>query len=264
MSTDEASGLTSATPQDLGSQVVTQLANDLFSGVYVPGDLLPKEIELVETFGVSRASVRSGLQTLTSLGIVRRMRGLGTMVADYRDWNVLDSAVTGWMIEYANPHPEFLREIYEFRRSTEPFIAALAASRATARDLVGIEESFLAMEQALNPTGDDGGAPDLQRFSIADVEFHAAIYQSTHNLVWERLAHILRPSITLVVTKSNTTADELRDSLGRHRQLMESIRLRQPQAAYEAAVSVMERTGFDLGIDNGNLATLLPLPQEKI
>ncbi len=250
-------------PHDLGYKVATRLASDLFSGAYRPGDLLPKEVDLVESFRVSRASVRSGLQTLVSLGIVRRQSGQGTVVSEYRDWNVLDPMVTGWMSQYANPHPEFLREIYQFRRSTEPFIAAVAARRATARDLVGIEEAFLAMERALEGADGTKSAVDLPEFSISDVEFHAAIYRATHNLVWAQLAHILRPSILLVIRKSNDTAEELRDSLERHRKLMECIRLRQPKAAFDAAVSVMDRTGLDLGLWEGDDTDLLPRPLEK-
>lgn len=250
-------------PHDLGYRVATRLASDLFSGNYRPGDLLPKEVDLVEAFAVSRASVRSGLQTLVSLGIVRRQSGQGTVVTEYRDWNVLDPLVTGWMSQYANPHPEFLREIYEFRRSTEPFIAALAARRATARDLAGIEDAFLAMEQALEGADHARSAVDLPEFSISDVEFHAAIYRATHNLVWAQLAHILRPSILLVIRKSNDTAQELRDSLERHRKLMECIRLRQPEAAFDAAMSVMDRTGLDLGLRDGGDAETLPRPLER-
>lgn len=255
--------LVQSVPNALGNQVAARLASDLFSGVYQPGDLLPTELKLVETFGVSRASVRSGLQTLVALGIVRRQSGLGSVVTEYRDWNVLDPAVTSWMSEYANPNPEFLREIYEFRRSTEPFIAALAAQRATARDLVAIEESFFGMEGAVPDAGGSRDRVDMRAFTMADVGFHAAIYRATHNLVWAQLSHILQPAIQLVISKSNDTADELRDSLGRHRHLMECIRLRQPEAAFEAAARVIARTGFDLGLGGEDDTELLPLPRKE-
>lgn len=256
--------LAQSVPNALSHQVAARLASDLFSGVYQPGDLLPAELKLVETFGVSRASVRSGLQTLVALGIIRRQSGQGTVVTEYRDWNVLDPTVTSWMSEYANPNPEFLREIYEFRRSTEPFIAALAAERATARDLVAIEEAFFGMDGALPDAGRTGrDLVDMQAFTIADVEFHAAIYRATHNLVWAQLSHILQPAIQLVISKSNDTADELRDSLGRHRHLMECIRLRQPEAAFEAAARVIARTGFDLGLGGRDDTELLPLPRKE-
>ncbi len=119
------------------------------------------------------------------------------------------------------------------------------------------------MEGALAGAEGAKSVLDVPEFSDSDVEFHAAIYRATHNLVWSQLAHILRPSILLVIRKSNDTAQELRDSLERHRRLMECIRLRQPEAAFEAAVSVMERTGLDLGLHDGSETDLLPRSLEK-
>ncbi|MBB4265527.1 FadR/GntR family transcriptional regulator [Roseospira visakhapatnamensis] len=236
------------TTRDLGNRVAESLARALFSGQYPAGSLLPKELELAERFCVSRASVRAGLQSLTALGIISRHAGQGTMVREYGDWNILDPLVTRWMADYAAPNPEILRQIFEFRRTTEPFISALAAERATARDLMAIEDEFLGMERTLEDTA--LGATLPRAFSEHDVAFHAAIYRATHNLVWAQLAHILRPTILIVIRKTNDTADELRDSLGRHRRLMESIRLRQPEAAFRAAVRVMTRTGLDLGLED--------------
>lgn len=232
---------------EVGNLVTGHLAQRIFSGELKPGDVVPKETELTVQFGISRASVRSGLAPLAALGIVHRQAGRGTIVQDYRDWNILDPTVTRWMVDHAAPNPDFLREIFEFRRTTEPLIAALAASRARARDLVAIEEAFEAMERhwdADRPSGADSA------FTLADIAFHTAIYRATRNLVWAQLAHILQPSILLVIRRSNDTADELRDSLERHRKLMEAIRMRNCEAAFDAALRVMNRTGYDLGLSD--------------
>ena len=232
--------------RDLGKRLAEYLAKDLFSGHYLPGDFLPKETELCERFDMSRASVRGGLQLLVALGVVTRISGQGTVVKEYRDWNLLDPLVTRWMADYAAPNLEFLREIFEFRHAVEPLIAMVAAKRATARDLLAIEEAFTGMERSF-----ESGQMAWQgrSFTDYDIEFHAAIYRGTRNVVWAQLAHILRPSIMLVIAKSNDTADELRDSLERHRRLMECIRLRKVDEAYAAAQAVMNRTAFDLGLD---------------
>lgn len=230
---------------DLGKRMAEHLAQDLFSGRHSPGGFLPKEAELCEQFQMSRASVRNGLQLLVALGIVTRISGQGTVVREYRDWNLLDPLVTRWMADYAAPNLEFLREIFEFRHAVEPFIAMIAAQRATARDLLAIEEAFSGMERCL---ASGRMKSDGRGFSDYDIEFHAAIYRATRNVVWSQLAHILRPSILLVIAKSNDTADELRDSLERHRRLMECIRLRQVEEAHDAARAVMKRTAFDLGL----------------
>lgn len=250
-------GRPQAAGRDLGTEVAERLARDIFSGVQLPGSLLPRETDLGELFAVSRASVRSGVQMLVTRGILSRTPGQGTVVREYRDWNLLDPLVTRWMVEYAIPNPEFLREIHDFRHATEPFIAATAATRATARDLLAMEEAFTGMEQSFLS---GRLAWQGRGFSDWDVDFHAAMYRATHNLVWAQLAHILRPAIMLVIERSNATADELRDSLERHRALMEAIRLRRPQDAHAAASRVMSRTAHDLGLDGRPAALPLPVP----
>ncbi len=82
-----------------------------------------------------------------------------------------------------------------------------------------------------------------------DVAFHEAIFAASHNLVWAQISHVLKPAIALLVEKSNHSADELNDSMERHRRVMEAIRLRQPQRAAQAALAVLERTGRDLGLE---------------
>ncbi len=248
------SSSSASTTRDLGQKVAEHLAADLFAGRWKAGDLLPKETDLCERFGVSRPSVRSGMQILTSLGIVRRISGHGTVVSEFQEWTMLDPLVTRWMVQYSGPNPQLVAEIFEFRHATEPFISAIAARRATARDLLAIEEAFLGMERTVQSGVSD--VPDSHglTFSDYDVDFHAAIYRATHNMVWSQLSHILHPAILLVVRTSNTTAEELLDSLERHRRLMDCIRLRQPEEAFEAALHVMARTAYDLDLEDTGAA----------
>jgi len=234
----------------LGGQVAELLAKRVFSGRYLPGHMLPKETELVKELSVSRASVRSGLQTLESLGIIERQVAQGTVVKAFRDWNILDYRVSQWMADYAEPNPDFVRHIFEFRYAIEPYISAMAASRATARDVASIEDAFLAMEKALHEQTD-------VEFSQADIAFHEEIYKATHNLIWAQMAHILQPAIRLVIDQSNSTADELSDSLERHRRVLECIRMRQPAEAYDAAIRVLDRTAVDLGLSPSDADTEL-------
>lgn len=80
--------------------------------------------------------------------------------------------------------------------------------------------------------------------------FLEAIFSATHNLLWAQISHVFKPAIALLVETSNHSADELQDSMERHRQLMEAIRLRRPEEAEQAALRVLERTGLDLGIES--------------
>ncbi|MFC3282215.1 FadR/GntR family transcriptional regulator [Litchfieldella rifensis] len=224
------------------------LAESIFSGRYQPGDFVPKEIDLCEQFGINRSAVRSDLRQLVDVGIIERISGHGSKVREYAEWNILDPTVTDWMTRYAAPNPKVQWEILSFRLDVEPYVAMTAAKRATARDLVAIEEAFEGMARHLYH------APSLEErrlHSDYDVAFHAAIFKATHNIVWAQLSHILRPSIYLLISMSNVSTSDPEASLERHRQVMESIRARRPREAFLAAQAVLEGTAQALGIEPG-------------
>ncbi|WP_235735207.1 GntR family transcriptional regulator [Nocardioides alcanivorans] len=64
--------------------VAQELIQQIEAAVYPVGSKMPTEIELAETFGVSRATVRSALDTLAGLGLVSRRRRIGTVVEAVR------------------------------------------------------------------------------------------------------------------------------------------------------------------------------------
>jgi GntR family histidine utilization transcriptional repressor len=57
------------------------LRDQLASGRWPPGALMPSEAELVLQFGVSRMTVNRALRELQSAGLVDRVQGLGTFAA---------------------------------------------------------------------------------------------------------------------------------------------------------------------------------------
>lgn len=222
------------------------LAEAIFSGHYEPGDFVPKEVDLCAQFAINRSAVRSDLRQLVDVGIIERISGHGSKVREYEEWKILDPAVTDWMTRYASPNPKIQREILAFRLDVEPYVAMTAAKRAKARDLVAIEEAFEGMGKNLH----NASRPEERRLhSDYDIAFHIAIYKATHNIVWAQLSHILRPSIYLVIEKSNISASDPEESLERHRRLMECIRTRRPDEAFLAAQKVLEGTAQALGIE---------------
>jgi GntR family transcriptional regulator len=60
------------------------LSERLRRGDWKPNERLPSEDELVEHFGVSKATVRQALRDLAQAGLVRREQGRGTFAADQR------------------------------------------------------------------------------------------------------------------------------------------------------------------------------------
>jgi GntR family transcriptional regulator len=63
-------------------QVADDLARHLRSGALAPGDRLPAEPILAEAYGINRLTVREAIGGLVRLGLVRRVHGVGSFVAD--------------------------------------------------------------------------------------------------------------------------------------------------------------------------------------
>ncbi|GAA5232850.1 GntR family transcriptional regulator [Verticiella sediminum] len=60
--------------------VADTLIRDIAKATYPVGSLLPPELELADTFGVSRNTMRSAMRVLVDMGLVSRRAGLGTVV----------------------------------------------------------------------------------------------------------------------------------------------------------------------------------------
>lgn len=78
--------MTQSSPQPLGAgqpryhALAQTLIDDITSGRYAVGSLLPTEHELCAQFGVSRHTVREAIRRLADLGLVTRQPGVGTRV----------------------------------------------------------------------------------------------------------------------------------------------------------------------------------------
>lgn len=72
---------TSSVPAPQYLKVKNHLRERIASGHWVAGDLLPSEAELVALFEVSRMTVNRALRELSQEGLVERLQGVGTFVA---------------------------------------------------------------------------------------------------------------------------------------------------------------------------------------
>ncbi len=78
----------------LTQQVREILISRISSGVYPPDSQLPPESDLAAEFNVSRATVRSALNTLAARGLLIRRQGAGTFVSSLSPMsNPLDEAI---------------------------------------------------------------------------------------------------------------------------------------------------------------------------
>ena len=71
-------------PLPIYYQLKELIRQKIAQGVWKPGDLLPSERELSEQYDISRMTARQALNELLSEGLVRRVQGRGTFVAELK------------------------------------------------------------------------------------------------------------------------------------------------------------------------------------
>ncbi len=74
----------------LWSQLYDILENQILDDTYKQGDIMPSEKELMETYEVSRVTVRKAMDMLMVAGLIERNRGIGTIVIK-NDHNIATS-----------------------------------------------------------------------------------------------------------------------------------------------------------------------------
>jgi GntR family transcriptional repressor for pyruvate dehydrogenase complex len=65
-------------------RVARALLAGIIAGAYPAGLRLPPEVELAESFGCGRSTIREALRELSTMGVVRSRRGSGVVVLDFR------------------------------------------------------------------------------------------------------------------------------------------------------------------------------------
>ncbi len=211
----------------LSDMIVQQLEKRILDGVLKPGDRLPPERQLAEEFGVSRPSLREAIQQLVSRGLLSSRQGGGTWVTDR-----LETAFSDPWEALLNQHEELHDDVLEFRRVLEGTVALCAASRATTADLARLQHCVDRLQQAYR-----GGS--LAEQAQADVAFHQAVAEASHNVLFAHLSGSLLAMLQRHV-KDNIAnlfaVGEVAEALRtQHLAIWQAIRDRQPDAAQLAA-----------------------------
>jgi GntR family transcriptional regulator len=76
--------LNTSSPIPLYYQLKARIEENIETGLWKPGDRVPSESEFERQFGISRTTVRQALGSLVNQGMLTRVRGKGTFVAQPR------------------------------------------------------------------------------------------------------------------------------------------------------------------------------------
>ncbi|CAD5109985.1 Pyruvate dehydrogenase complex repressor [Pseudomonas carbonaria] len=148
-------------------QAIQRLIRD---GGYQPGDVLPSQRDLAERLGVSRASLREALSSLSALGIVSVQPGKGVFVQALQAGNGAPAKEFSW------PYAEQISaaDTFQLRYVLEGFAAGQAANALTADAIDALAENVDAMRVELRAGNFDAAAR-------LDFEFHRRILEASGN-----------------------------------------------------------------------------------
>lgn len=212
---------------DLGVEIVT--------GKHSPMSILPSELEIAEQRKVSRSVVREALRMLSAKGLVESKRKTGTRVRNRSDWNLLDPDVLAWMFE-AEPHPNYVRNLFQLRMIIEPAASELAASFRTARQLSMMGHALEQMAQHGLATAEG---------QAADQAFHNLILEATHNELLASLADTIGAAVRWTTIFKHRSSRRLSDSMPQHRRLFEAIANSDARDAREATIELLQQAHDD-------------------
>lgn len=105
----------------LQDQLAARLMHGIRTGRWPVGSMLPRELELCESEGVSRFTVRAAMKKLESAGLIRRTPHVGTMVVSTGQAKSLNRELSSMsdLDRLASNNPRRILDIREFVVSRE-------------------------------------------------------------------------------------------------------------------------------------------------
>ncbi len=205
--------------------VVYRFEELLRTGVLKPGEKLASEAELARAFQVSRPTLREALKALNLLGLLVSRTGDGTYVtSDSR--NLFKTAI--YFSTFLSA-VDFLGLI-EARIAIEPFLAELAALRATKPELDRMKECLRKME---------GSFGQMQKYLDGEIAFHDEITTAARSAVLQGIMVSLRD--LLLEGRTKITADQTnKRNFDFHVRIFDAIRRRQPKLAHRRMLEHLE------------------------
>lgn len=216
--------------------MLDRLGEAIVAGRWAPGASIPPEPTLCEEFGVSRTVVREAVKSLVAKGMLVTGPKVGTRVLAADQWNWFDPDVVAWQTRSGLTR-EFLRDLQELRRVIEPAAVRLAAARATAADLAGIEAAYAGMKDAIEQGGD---------YVKHDLAFHQGLLRACHNRMVVQMSKaigaLLRTSFEISTTKPQGPAL----SLPLHRAVLDAVAARDADRAERAILVLIDGAAADI------------------
>ena len=202
-------------------EIRREVAARIIAGTLAPGTPLDERLIAAE-FAVSRTPVREALRLLAASGLVDHKPHAKAMVA--------------------KPDEQSLRGMFEVMGYLEALCAGLCAVEMTAKE----RDTLDALHASMSAIVRDG---DAARYAEANDQFHAAIYEGSHNAYLLEITQATRQRLQPFRRAQFGTLGRLTKSHDEHGAVVEAI-LRGERAEAEAAmrkhIAIVETASLEL------------------
>lgn len=183
--------------------VVKNLLEAITKGELKPGGKVPTTQTLAQQSGTSVVSAREAVQGLATIGVLDICHGRGIFLTD---------------------GAPVMEELLEARRVLESHHAMMAAQSGSVEFIYGLEDILDAMDEVAE-------AGDIEGFSQKDIEFHFAIGKASGNRILFKTLMNIRNLLRYQLFTINRFPNIIQRSNGRHWEIFEAIRKRDPEKA---------------------------------
>ncbi len=204
--------------------VVEQLTESIVSGNYRPGDRLPTEKELGQSFGVGRPAVREALRVLENGGLVfvRPGAGGGAFVKGIGAGDLLSSFET--IIRVNKLH---IGQVFEALLVFEKVVLPLVFERIEPEDVRRLEACLAEVRKAI-----ENGAPEPR-----NLEFYMALAEASKNPLLIVITGVLIDIVKKYVGQLRISFERKRQVLRVHEAVLANIKAKK----YDEAIAMVER-----------------------
>lgn len=209
-------------------KIIGQLKHLIISGQLKPGDRLPAERVLSESFGVGRSYIREAILKLEFYGLLRTNPQSGTYVSGL-SINVIDNIISD-IIKF---NKDDFNALIEARCHLELTAVKLAAERRSAEDLEEIKSALEDYENKLS-----NGANNAVE---EDMIFHIKIAKASKNSVVESMILILIPDLIKNIVESKICGENRgKIAIAEHRKILEAIEKQDVSLAEQAMAAHLD------------------------
>lgn len=223
-------------------EVLDQMKTLLLNKKLKVGQKLPNELELSESMGISRSSLREALKILSMIGIIESKSGEGTIIkrADPENLQSIMSLV-------AVSRGLDTNELFEVRVILEMASARYAAIRRTDEDLKVINNILQELDKNYN-------TDNQEENSNFDFQFHRSIVSATKNkmlmLLTEVISDLLGEQIRTTRTIFSTSPTVLTRFQNEHWEIFQAIKEQNPEKASQLMASHLELSRSEFKIES--------------